>query len=141
MADNKTKPTNASVDDFINAVESTKKREDSFALKKIMEEITGEKAVMWGDSIIGFGKYHYKYESGREGSFLITGFSPRKTSLSIYLLGCMENKFEELFSKLGKYKRGAGCLYINKLIDIDLDVLKQLIADSYTFMKANYPSD
>ncbi|RIW15159.1 DUF1801 domain-containing protein [Algoriphagus lacus] len=140
MAENKTQPTPASVDAFINSVDSPKKREEAFALKKIMEEITGEKAVMWGPSIIGFGEYHYKYASGREGDFLITGFSPRKAAHSLYLLGCMEQKFESLFSKLGKYKMGAGCLYINKLSDIDLEILKQLIAESHSFMKAHYPT-
>lgn len=140
MAENKTQPTDASVDEFINTVENPKKREDAVALKKMMEEMTGEKAVMWGPSIVGFGEYHYKYESGREGNFLIAGFSPRKASLSLYLMGCMEKKFEPLMAKLGKHKMGAGCLYINKLSDVDLDILKKLISESYTFMKAKYPT-
>ncbi|MFC3415439.1 DUF1801 domain-containing protein [Algoriphagus hitonicola] len=140
MAENKTQPTNASVADFLNQVESSKKREDAFRIKEIMEEVTGEKAVMWGDSIVGFGQYHYKYESGREGDFLIAGFSPRKTSLSIYLLGCMEKSFDKLFAKLGKHKTGASCLYINKLADVDEVVLRQLIRESYDWMKTNYPT-
>lgn len=95
---------------------------------------------MWGPSIIGFGEYHYKYASGREGDFLITGFSPRKATLTFYLMGCMEDEFTHLMEKLGKYKTGAGCLYIKKLADINLEIFKQLIADSYAFMKVKYPS-
>jgi Domain of unknown function (DU1801). len=140
MAGNKTKPTNASVEDFLNQVESLKKREDAFRIKQIMEEVTEEKPVMWGPSIVGFGQYHYKYESGREGDFLIVGFSPRKTSLSLYLLGCMEASFDELFAKLGKHKTGASCLYINKLSDVDEQVLRELIKKSYDYMKAKYPT-
>lgn len=138
MAENKTQPTDASVDDFINQTESPKKREDAFRIKKIMEEETGEKAVMWGPSIIGFGQYHYKYDSGREGDFLITGFSPRKSAISLYLLGCMETSFDELFAKLGKHKTGASCVYINKLSDVDEAVLRELIKKAYLYMKDKY---
>lgn len=140
MAENKTQPTDASVDDFINQTESPKKREDAFRIKQIMEEETGEKAVMWGPSIIGFGQYHYKYESGREGDFLITGFAPRKSAISLYLLGCMETSFDELFAKLGKYKTGASCVYINKLSDVDQTVLRELIRTAYQYMKDKYPT-
>ncbi|WP_268036326.1 DUF1801 domain-containing protein [Algoriphagus sp. PAP.12] len=140
MAENKTQPTDASVDEFINLTESPKKREDAFRIKKIMEEETGEKAVMWGPSIIGFGQYHYKYESGREGDFLITGFAPRKSAISLYLLGCMETSFDELFARLGKYKTGASCVYINKLSDVDETVLRELIRTAYQYMKDKYPT-
>lgn len=140
MAENKTQPTDASVDDFINQTESPKKREDAFRIKQIMEEETGEKAVMWGPSIIGFGQYHYKYESGREGDFLIAGFAPRKSAISLYLLGCMETSFDELFAKLGKYKTGASCVYINKLSDVDEKVLRELIRTAYQYMKDKYPT-
>lgn len=140
MAENKTQPTDASVDDFINQTESPKKREDAFRIKQIMEEETGEKAIMWGPSIIGFGQYHYKYESGREGDFLIAGFAPRKSAISLYLLGCMETSFEELFAKLGKYKTGASCVYINKLSDVDETVLRELIRTAYQYMKDKYPT-
>lgn len=140
MAENKTQPTDASVDDFINQVESPKKRKDAFALKKMMEEITGEKAVMWGPSIIGFGQYHYKYESGREGDFLIVGFSPRKASISLYVLGCMHEDFDFSIQKLGKVKTGASCIYINKLSDIDQNALRELIAKGYQYMKTKYPT-
>ncbi|SEF45236.1 DUF1801 domain-containing protein [Algoriphagus boritolerans] len=139
MPENKTQPTDASVDDFLNSTEHPQKRADSFSLKKIMEEVTGEKAVMWGDSIVGFGKYHYHYESGRKGEFLIAGFAPRKASMSLYLLGCMENKFDSLMANLGKHKTGASCIYFNKLSHLNEDVLRILIKESYDFMKEKYP--
>lgn len=139
MAENKTQATEASVDDFLNTTEHPQKRADSFSLKRIMEEVTGEKAVMWGDSIVGFGKYHYHYESGRKGEFLIAGFAPRKAALSLYLLGCMETKFEELMANLGKHKTGASCIYFNKLSDLNEPTLRQLIKESYDFMKEKYP--
>lgn len=139
MAENKTQPTDASVDDFLNTTALPQKRADSFSLKQIMEEVTGEKAVMWGDSIVGFGKYHYHYESGRKGEFLIAGFAPRKAAISLYLLGCMENKFEKLMANLGKHKTGASCIYFNKLTDLNEEVLRQLIKESYDFMKEKYP--
>jgi len=138
MAENKTQPTDASVDDFINQCESPQKREDSFVLKKMMEEITGEKAVMWGPSIIGFGSYHYKYDSGREGDFLIVGFSPRKTAMSLYIIGCMDKDFDFQIEKLGKVKTGASCIYFNKLSSLNHDALRELIAKGYKFMKSKY---
>ncbi len=138
MTKNKTQPTDASVEEFLNQVESPKKRTDSFRIKEIMEEITGEKAVMWGPSIVGFGQYHYKYGSGREGDFFNVGFSPRKASISIYLLGCMEGEFDSLLNQLGKYKKSVSCLYINKLEDIDESVFRKLIHESYQYMKAKY---
>lgn len=138
MAENKTQPTDASVDSFLEATPSPKMKEDALKLKKIMEEVTGEKAVMWGESIVGFGKYKYHYESGRKGEFLIAGFAPRKTALSLYLLGCMENKYENLFAQLGKHKTGASCVYINKLSDVNETVLRELIKQSYDFMKEKY---
>lgn len=140
MSENKTKPEKTSVLDFINSVEDEQKRKDSFVLLELFKSITKEEPVMWGPSIIGFGEYHYKYASGREGDFLITGFIPRKAALTFYLMGCMEDEFTHLMEKLGKYKTGAGCLYIKKLADINLEILIQLIADSYAFMKAKYPS-
>lgn len=140
MAENKTKPEKTSVIEFINSVEDEQKRRDSLSLLEIFKSITQEKPVMWGTSIIGFGEYHYKYDSGREGDFLITGFSPRKAALTLYLMGCMENEFAHLMEKLGKYKTGVGCLYIKKLADVDLEILKQLIAESFAFMKAKFPS-
>ena len=141
MAENKTQPTEASVDDFLNATEHPQKRADAFSLKKILEEVTGEKAVMWGDSIVGFGKYRYHYESGRKGEFLIAGFAPRKTSISLYLLGYMETKFDELMADLGKHKTGASCIYFNKLSDLNESVLRELIRQSYQWMKSKYPEE
>lgn len=140
MAETKTKPTDISVDYFINQVESPKKREDAFALKKMMEEITGEKATMWGPSIIGFGQYHYKYNSGHEGDAPIVGFSPRKAAISLYLLGCFEKDATLLLNKLGKYKKSVACIYANKLSDLNEPVLRQLIDLSYSAMKAKYQS-
>ena len=139
MAENKTQPSDASVDDFLNSTEHPQKRADSFSLKKIMEDVTGEKAMMWGESIVGFRKYHYHYESGRKGEFLIAGFAPRKANMSLYLLGCMENKFDELLAHLGKHKTGASCIYFNKLTDLNEGVLRQLIKESYDYMKEKYP--
>lgn len=140
MAENKTKPEKKSVLDFINSVEDETKKKDSLFLFELFKSITKEEVVMWGPSIIGFGEYHYKYASGREGDFLISGFSPRKAALTLYLMGCMENEFAPLMEKLGKYKKSVGCIYVKKLADIDLDVLKELIAVSYEFMKAKYPT-
>ena len=115
-------------------------REDVMALKKIMEEETGENAVMWGESIVGFGTYKYHYPSGRKGEFLIAGFSPREAAISLYLMACMEAKFENLFAQLGHYKTGASCVYIKKLSDVNETVLRELIKQSYNFMKEKYPS-
>ena len=105
-----------------------------------MEEETGEKAVMWGESIVGFGTYKYHYPSGRKGEFLIAGFSPRKAAISLYLMACMEVKFESLFAQLGRYKTGASCVYIKKLSDVNEIILRELIRESFHFMKEKYPS-
>lgn len=135
MAELKTKVTNASVTDFINNLTDEKKKADAFTLLKLFEKITGESARMWGTSIIGFGKYHYKSERSRqEGDWMITGFSPRKQNCSLYVLsGFVEQ--DALLQKLGKHKRGVGCLYVNKLEDIELFVLEQMIIKSYAHMK------
>jgi hypothetical protein len=129
MSDLKTKPTNASVDEFLNAVEHPQRREDGFELLRMMKEITKEEPTMWGPSIVGFGSYHYKYESGREGEMPITGFSPRKKSLTVYIMSGFE-KYQHLLEKLGKHKTGKSCLYINKLEDVDWVVLKEIIRKS-----------
>ena len=130
MAENKTQKTGASVEDFLNSVENKRRREDGFTVLKIMKQITGLEPEMWGPSIVGFGSYHYKYESGREGDIFLTGFSPRKQSLSLYIMdgfdGC-----EDLLSKLGKHRKGASCLYINKLADVNMDVLSELVQQSF----------
>src|SRR6187431_2877561 len=123
MSEPKTKATKASVKEFLNQVEPEEKRQDSFALLEMFEEVTGEKAVMWGDSIVGFGKYHYKSErSKQEGDWFLVGFSPRKQNLTLYIMhGNKDNK--EMLAKLGKHKLGGGCLYINKLSDVDQKIL------------------
>ena len=138
MAEPKTKATKASVQEFLNKVEPEEKRQDSFALLEMFEKITGEKAVMWGDSIVGFGQYHYKSERSRqEGDWMLVGFSPRKQNLTLYILhGNQENPELE---RLGKHKTPSGgmggCLYINKLSDVDQKVLRKLIENSFQHMK------
>lgn len=130
----KTKVTNVSVIDFINAVGHDQKKEDAYVLLDLLAEITGEEPKMWGPSIIGFGTYHYKYASGQEGDFMAAGFSPRKAKHSIYIMSGFD-AHPELMAKLGKYKTGKSCLYVNKLSDIDLNVLKELIHESYQWIK------
>lgn len=126
MAENKTKPTLASVDDFITAIENPRRRTDTLTALEMYKEITGFPPVMWGPSIIGFGSRRYVYETGREGNAPITCFSPRKANMTFYV----GNKFkgaEALYAKLGKHKKSIACLYINKLDDVDLDVLREVI--------------
>lgn len=129
-AENKTKPTGTSVTAFIGAVDNETRKRDAKTLLAMMKKITGEKAKMWGPSIIGFGEYHYKYDSGREGDMLNVGFSPRKANLALYVMGSIAED-DPLREKLGKYKTGKSCLYINKLDDVDLIVLEKIIAKSY----------
>ena len=137
MSTLKTQPSTQSVEDFIDSVASEEKRDDSRVLVKIMEQITGEQPVMWGSSIVGFGKYHYKYDSGREGDWMIAGFSPRKQNMTIYMMGGFANQ-DELLAKIGKAKHSVGCLYIKKLEDIDLEVLKEMIKLSVLTIKQRY---
>lgn len=131
MAELKTKKNDENVDDFINAVESEQKRKDAFEILEMMKQITKEKPKMWGTSIIGFGDVRYKYASGREGDWFKVGFSPRKANISLYLMGCDISKADSILGRLGKYKTGKGCLYINKLADIDKEVLKELVKEGY----------
>ncbi|MGE6354231.1 DUF1801 domain-containing protein [Flavobacterium sp. NPDC079362] len=141
MAKNKTTETNESIVDFINAfVEDEAKRNDAFKLIQIIQEITGLEPKMWGPSIIGFGNYHYKYASGHEGDAPLVGFSPRKAAISLYIYVSPENR-EELISKLGKHKASKGCIYIKKLADIDIEVLKNMISLSLEYLKNLYPSN
>jgi len=135
MAEMKTKPTNESVEKFLNRVSDEERRADCFAVAKIMEEITGEKPKMWGPSIVGFGSYHYKYASGREGDWPITGFSPRKKDLTLYLMMGYE-KYKDLLEKLGKHSGGKSCLYINRLSDVHVPTLKKVIKVSVKDLKA-----
>lgn len=129
MSEAKTKPTKVKVRDFLDAVEHPTRRKDGFELLKIMKEITQTKPVMWGPSIVGFGSYHYKYQSGREGDMPIVGFSPRRQSLSLYIMPGFD-EYEDILGRLGKHKIGKSCLYINKLADVDISVLKELISKS-----------
>ena len=138
MAENKTQKTKESVSDFIKKIADEQMRKDCTALKKVMEASTGAKAKMWGPSIVGFGDYHYKYDSGREGDFFLAGFSPRKQNLTLYIQGEPENK-KALLEKLGKYKAGGSCIYVKKLEDIDLKVLDKMIRDGMKFLKKKYP--
>jgi hypothetical protein len=136
-AENKTKPEKTSVAAFINAVENETRKSDAKVILSLMKRATGEKAVMWGSSIIGFGQYHYKYESGREGQSILAGFSPRKANMVLYVLGSLGDD-EPLLASLGKYKTGRSCLYINKLEDIDEKVLIKIIEKSYKATKKKW---
>jgi hypothetical protein len=138
MAEPKTRPTSQSVKEFLSGVVPKEKRQDSFALLEMFEKVTGEKAVMWGTSIVGFGQYHYKSERSRqEGDWMLVGFSPRKQNLTLYILHGNQNN--PALEKLGKHKTSSsgmgGCLYINKLSDVDQEVLRALIDTSYRSMK------
>jgi hypothetical protein len=134
MAELKTQATHASVDKFLQGIKDEKKREDCYQILKIMKRATKAEPKMWGTAIVGFGDYHYKYESGRENDWFVTGFSPRVQNLTLYMTGGFD---KEVLKKLGKYKTGKGCLYINKLEDVDLKVLNELITQSVKRSKAN----
>ena len=133
----KTVPTAADVDAFIDAVEDPRKREDSRAIAAMMAEVTGAPARMWGASIIGFGSYHYRYASGREGDFMETGFSPRKRALTLYIMAGF-SEYGELLAKLGKHTTGRSCLYIKRLADVDQDVLREMVAQSVRYIRDKY---
>lgn len=136
MAENKTKATTKSVPEFLEQIEDPKRRADCMTVTGIMERLTGSKPRMWGDSIVGFGDYRYKYASGREGDWFLAGFSPRKQNLTIYIMGYLEY-YTELLEGLGKFKHGKGCLYIKKLEDIDLKTLESLISTSIERLKSS----
>ena len=135
MAENKTKKTEASVKEFLNQIEDEQRKKDCMHLSEIMKELTGAEPRMWGGSIVGFGDYHYKYASGREGDWFLCGFSPRKQNLSIYLMGYLEF-YEDILKDLGKHKHGKGCLYINKLSDVDEEVLRKLVETTIERLKS-----
>lgn len=138
MAENKTRETDKDVRAFLNTVENERKRKDSFTLLELMQDITGEAPRMWGDTMVGFGKYHYKYASGREGDAMLTGFSPRKQNFALYVLAGFDEQ-DALLNQLGKYKTGKSCLYINKLDDVNMDVLKELVQRCVEHMRKTYP--
>ncbi len=137
-SENKTVATDASVDDFLDAVEHPTRKADAVVLREMMERLTGCPAVMWGDSLVGFDQYHYKYDSGREGDMLMVGFSPRKANLSLYIMPGFAD-IAPLLAKLGKHKTSRACLYINKLADVDLSVLEEIVQVAIDDMRARYP--
>jgi hypothetical protein len=135
MAQLKTRPNDKNVVEFLNAVENETKRKDSFTILDLMQQVTGSDPIMWGDSIIGFGTYHYKYASGREADWFLTGFSPRVQNLTLYIMSGFD-EYDDLLGKLGKHSTGKSCLYVKRLENIDLDVLKELVEKSVAHMKA-----
>ncbi len=137
MAENKTKPGKENVKSFLNQIKDDKKKEDCVKILELMEKATRQKPVIWGGSMIGFGSYHYKYESGREGDCFPVGFSPRAQNITLYVP--FFGKYPENINKLGKFKAGKSCVYIKKLEDIDTKVLKTLIVDSLKNIKKLYP--
>ncbi len=144
QAQNKTTENDGDVEAFIDAVEHDGRREDARVLLDLFARVTGKEPKMWGNSIIGYGTYHYKYDSGREGDFLRTGFSPRKANMSIYIMGSCKDgpaleKREALLSRLGKHKMGKSCLYVTRLKNIDMDVLEELIWQDVQNMAEMYP--
>ena len=137
MATLKTTPTEASVDAFLDAVEDDARREDCRTVLDLMQRVTGEPPQMWGASIVGFGSYHYVYESGREGDWFLTGFAPRKRNLTLYIMAGFSD-YDELMARLGKHKTGKSCLYVNRLADIDMEVLEDLVGQSVAHMREVY---
>lgn len=138
MAENKTKATEMSVDNYLADIADESRRKDCEALSRLMTKATKQPPKMWGTSIVGFGSYHYKYESGREGEAPLAGFSSRKGDITLYLASGFPEQ-EELLAKLGKHKTGKGCLYIRKLSDVDLKILEQLIIESVAQRRRNHP--
>lgn len=139
MAEPKTQPTDESVEDFLNAIPDEQKRADAFAVLKLMKQVTRAEPQMWGSSIVGFGRYRLKYASGREGDWPLAAFSPRKQNLTLYIMAGFEG-YADLLKKLGKFKTGKACLYVNKLADVDLPTLKELVKQSVKHMKATNPA-
>ncbi len=144
MSEVKTVPTGVSVEEFIAGVEPASKREDARILDALFRKVTGQEPQMWGPSIIGYGAYHYKYDSGREGDMCRAGFSPRKARHSLHLMGryCDDatgKKVDALLENMGKHKTGASCVYVNKLADIDLDVLEEIVSECWDAMNRIYP--
>lgn len=134
MAQLKTRPNDKNVVEFLNAVENETKRKDSFTILDLMQQVTGSDPIMWGDSIIGFGTYHYKYASGREADWFLTGFSPRVQNLTLYIMSGFD-EYDDLLGKLGKHSTGKSCLYVKRLENIDLEVLKEMVEKSVAHMR------
>ena len=138
MTENKTQVKTQKVSEFIASIEDPAKRADCREVMKLMREVTGKRAKMWGASMVGFGQYHYRYASGREGDFFLTGLAPRKQALTVYIVSGFQ-KHSELMEKLGKFKTGKSCLYIKSLDDIDRAVLTKLVEESVAYMRKTYP--
>ena len=139
MAELKTKETEASVEAFLASVENDRRREDARAVTALMQNVTGLRPKMWGPSIIGFGQYHYKYDSGHEGDMCMIGLSPRKQNLVLYIMPGFKGQ-EAMLKRLGKHKTGKSCLYLNKLAEVDQDVLEAMIREAFDFMRQRYES-
>ena len=137
VAENKTKPTRASVTEFINSIDDPQKRADARKVAAMMRKSTGKRAKMWGSSMVGFGQYHYRYASGREGNFFLTGFSPRKSALTVYIMPGFEG-YRKQMEKLGPHKTGKSCLYLKNLASVDRNALEEIIRDSVSVMKKRY---
>ena len=140
MAELKTKLSDASVEVFLDGIADEAKRRDSYAILAMMQEVTGVEAKMWGDSIVGFGSYHYKYASGREADWPLVGFSPRKQNLTLYIMSGFE-QYDELLQRLGKHSTGKACLYVKRLADVDLAVLQELVKLSVVHMVSTNSTD
>ena len=139
-ADNKTKPTDLSVDAFLAGIEDDGRRADALALRALLERVSGEPAVMWGPSIVGCGAYHYRYESGREGTMARIGFSPRAKEFVLYVMDGF-SRYEDLRTRLGKHRTGKACLYVKRLADLDLAVLEELLSQSLQHSRERYPEN
>jgi hypothetical protein len=139
MAENKTRATAASVDDFLDRIADPQRRDDAKKLRALMARVSGKPAAMWGPSIVGFGSYHYKYDSGREGDMARIGFSPRAKELVLYLVGGFP-RHQALMDRLGRYRTGKSCLYIKRLSDVDETVLEELVVEALVYMREKYPA-
>ena len=137
MSDLKSRPTDADVDAFIESIDDEARREDCRAVMKIMKRLTRAQPRMWGPTMVGFGQYHYKYDSGREGDWFMTGFSPRKANLTLYIMAGFD-RHDEIMGRLGKFKTGKSCLYVKRLSDVDAKALEELLRESVAFLKKAY---
>ena len=137
MAEMKTKENNENVEKFLNTVEDISKRKDCFEIAELIKKASGFEPKMWGNAIVGFGRYHYKYESGREGDMCLIGFSPRKKNITLYIMAGIESQ-RDLLDELGKHKTSKGCLYINKLSDIDKNILTKRMKNAIAYLKSKY---
>ncbi len=138
-AENKTKPTGVKPEDYVEALDHPQRKADAKVLLKWFPEVTGLRPKMWGPSLIGYGRYRYTYDSGREGEMMMTGFSPRKANLVFYILpGYQGDSMKEKLDRLGKYKHGKSCLYVTRLSDVDMDVLREIVEEGFRYMRTNY---